>query len=125
RWTVRIGLDARRLAVLGAILVLLAALAGAAIIGSGLLRKQGPNPTVLDPTLWLAYQTCVRCDGSDEQIWLVHPDGTGSHRVSLVPGASRSPAVSPDGSLIAFSTIASSDAPSQIYVVGIDGSNPQ
>ena len=57
-------------------------------------------------------------------IWVVNADGTGLTQVTKFSGRiAISPVFSPDGKSIAFSTIASGTA-WEIWVVGVDGSNP-
>jgi Tol biopolymer transport system component len=53
-------------------------------------------------TAWIAYQTFR---GVHEGVWLIHPDGTGDHRIATdVDGWQMLPDWSPDGTRIAFAT---------------------
>ena len=73
---------------------------------------------------WIVSQRLVDLDGSDVTgIYLVRPDGTGSHR--LVPdldGAQMHPAWSPDGEEVTFIQ-ENPNGTKELWVVGADGTN--
>jgi Tol biopolymer transport system component len=79
----------------------------------------------LDPTAWIVYGTCNTCSGSDEQVWLAHPDNSGEHQIGAsLAGSSGHPDLSHDGKQVAWAWDVSDTAPLQIYVAAADGSNP-
>jgi Tol biopolymer transport system component len=91
--------------------------------GSGLRRITPWGSSFLDRAWspdgrWIAFQ---RPYG---QLYLVHPDGTGLHRVpvDLPPGAgARQPSWSPDGEWLVFALV--QDGASEIYAVRPDGTD--
>jgi Tol biopolymer transport system component len=67
----------------------------------------------------------MKCNGTDAEIWVAHPDGTGDHRISTPGIQSEHPDFSRDGKWIAYDWfLPSSSAPAQIDVSAADGSNP-
>ena len=69
-------------------------------------------------------------DGNPE-IYVMHPDGSGLIRLTNDPAVDDSPAISPDGSRVAFLTARHDPNPRfpdlkyEIYIINIDGSNPR
>ena len=60
-------------------------------------------------------------EASYDDIYLMNADGTGLHRLTTNPRADRDPALSPDGSKIAF--ISDRDSPyGDLYTMNVDGS---
>jgi len=87
-------------------------------------RPSGPG-ILLDPTAWITYGTCNVCDDTDNQLWLIHPDGTGDHQIGAAMGGSPAHAdLSRDGNAVAWAWIKNDIDPEQIFVAGADGSNP-
>jgi Tol biopolymer transport system component len=81
-------------------------------------------PIKLDGTRWIAYGHCGQCGGSDDQIWLAHPDGTTAHSITQGLDWAYQADFSRDGSSLAFEGgTGDATAPSQIYVANGDGSS--
>jgi TolB protein len=55
------------------------------------------------------------------QIYMMNPDGSGLERLTNNKSKDRSPAISPDGTMIVFAS--DRDGVSRIYIMNIDGSN--
>jgi Tol biopolymer transport system component len=68
---------------------------------------------------WIAYTH--RASGSDSQeIWVVHPDGSGRRAVTQLKAKSYTPAWAPDSKRLAFSSNRDG-AVYNIYTIGVDG----
>ena len=61
---------------------------------------------------WIAYQTSR--DGS-EAVWLIHPDGTGDHRIAQGVNHAGPPDWSPDGTHLVFATRGGEHEPAYVY----------
>jgi TolB protein len=67
----------------------------------------------------------VSARGGARQIYVIRADGSGVRPMTDLPGGAEEPAVSPDGRAVAFTGYpAGRDAPSDIYVVPMDGGRP-
>jgi len=77
----------------------------------------------LDPSRWIAYGHCDQCGGSDDQIWLAHPDGSASHVITTGLDWAYQADFSRDGRRLAYEGgTGDASAPTQIYVANADGS---
>jgi TolB protein len=89
-------------------------------------RLQSPSYA---PDGSLVYARCLPDDGVCA-IWAANGDGTGAHaltpfRTGREEAVDFEPVVSPDGAHVAFTRFFWHGIVSQVYVMGIDGSNPQ
>jgi hypothetical protein len=85
-----------------------------------------PNATVAGTPLTAEYNIILFATNRDknggmDEIYMMHPDGTGAHRLTDDPAEDWMPALSPDRSAIAFSSGRGGGA-NEIYVMAIDGS---
>ncbi|MDI6780701.1 MAG: carboxypeptidase regulatory-like domain-containing protein [bacterium] len=62
----------------------------------------------------------VKDDGNNQEIYSSYPDGSSLLRLTNNPANDHSPAISPDGSMIAF--VSCRDGNNEIYLMNIDGS---
>jgi Tol biopolymer transport system component len=90
--------------------------------GARLTRASGPGAHEFDPTLspdrrLIAYRR--ERDGGNPEIWLMHADGTGQHRLT---GDGGFPTWSPDGSMIAYAPAGGPSGMSWIAIMNADGS---
>ena len=86
--------------------------------------SDGGDTTVRPGEAWIASQRLVDLDASDVTgIYLVRPDGTGSHRlVADLDGKQMHPAWSPDGEKVTFIQ-ENPDGSKELWVVGAAGTN--
>jgi len=61
-------------------------------------------------------------NGQAQDVWIMNPDGTGLVRLTTNPGFDGEPALSPDGSKIAYSSAPTSSGARDIWVMNVDGS---
>ena len=71
---------------------------------------------------WIAYKSWLGPTNPIEQIWVTRPDGSVNRQVTNSPAAAREPSWSPDGSRIAFVSVA--DDRQSIWSIGLDGRDP-
>ena len=93
---------------------------------SGVAPTATPAATgiALNPTHWIAYGHCVICDGSDDQVWLAHPDGSRNHSITTQLAAAYQADFSHDGTRITYDgDTANPDEPTRNYVASADGSD--
>lgn len=94
------------------------------LAGCGSGPSTTPAPTqsapriALDPTKWIAYTTCTDCNNADEQLWLVHPDGSANHIIANTGDITAHPDFSRDGRWIAY------EDSGGLTIASADGSNP-
>ena len=94
------------------------------------LPPQSPTPTKLSSATTGIIAFYSDRDGNPE-IYTMHVDGSNVTRLTNNPGFDDSPALSPDGTQIAFLTARHDPSPRfpnlkyEIYVMGSDGSNPR
>ena len=131
------GRNARLIVVLAAVL-LAAVLTALLVTGPGRRGPAVPIPALVSVVLptpsrapgrtpipmatgesWILYERLVQLGGG---LFAMRPDGTDSHAVvEAIPGVLKHAAWSPDGKRIAVVD----DTTEQVWVVGIDGSDPQ
>jgi tricorn protease len=58
-----------------------------------------------------------------DDLWTSKPDGSDVRRLTAHPGPEASPAISPDGKLVAFT--GTYDGNPDVYVIGVDGGEPK
>ena len=98
----------------------------APVPGGVTTSPHSPSSIVLDPSKWLAYTTCTECNNMDEQLWLVHPDGSANHIIANTGDVGANPDFSRDGKWIAYEGalgVIDKDY-EQVLVAAADGSNP-
>ncbi len=102
-----------------------------ALDGSDLRRVTPESMTVDDPA-WspdgtlIAFQSPPEpTQGVEQDIYTIHPDGTGLTKLTggIGHGGSNGPAWSPDGSQIVFSHFPSTNGMSDLFVMNRDGSD--
>lgn len=64
--------------------------------------------------------------GGPRQLYVMHADGSGVRALTSLPGGAGEPAIAPDGKTVAFTGFAAgAEGQSDIYVIPIDGGQPQ